>query len=73
MTRDTQPRTLSGIPRADGPAPETPQEDVRNALAIIQANFEMSGDDGLHLSHDDVTAVMLRLQLAVSKLERNSP
>jgi hypothetical protein len=70
MARDTQPRTLSGIPRVEGVAPETPQQDIRNALTIIQANFEMSGNDGLHLTHDDVTAVMLRLQLAITKLER---
>jgi len=74
----TTARTLSGIPRAEGPAPETPQEDVRNALAILRLAGQWTGKlaeqpllgSHLKIARADFDAIVARLTLAVSKLER---
>lgn len=74
--RDTQPRTLSGVPRVEGVAPETPQEDIRNALAILINNGVPHEDNVqsaslLDYSAADIAAVIRRLNNAVYKLEKN--
>lgn len=74
--RDTQPRTLSGVPRVEGVAPETPAQDVRNALAILHAaaigwigpRFDF---DRVAYDRADFNAIIARLNTAVTKLERN--
>lgn len=78
IKRDTEPRTLSGIPRVAGVAPETPAEDVRNALAILRLVGQWRGELpenralGEHyvIARADYEAITARLETAVTKLER---
>lgn len=69
-SRDTQPRTLSGIPRLVGP--ESPAEDVRNALSIL-INLDQTIGGNLIFPKSDRDAVEARLWLAVNKLEGRTP
>lgn len=49
---------------------ETPQEHVRNALAILRACGHDTGDGGASLyDTEDIEAVVNRLQLAIAALE----
>lgn len=70
-----QETTLSGIPRVEGPAPETPQQDVRNALTLLIASGDMQGNSpkGVHLSADDFQMITARLWVAVRQLEARQP
>ncbi len=67
--RTTQAFTLSGVPRVQGVAPETPQEDIRNALAIFGVSASWSGAHVV-IDRSDYDAAIARLNLAVTKLER---
>jgi hypothetical protein len=72
--------TLSGIPRADGPVPETPQEDIRNALTILYSCEQWTrgfhGDVlemSIRLDRAEYDSIVGRLRLAVEKLEGRTP
>jgi hypothetical protein len=63
--RDTLPRVLVG--------PETPAEDIRNALSVIMnagvPHEDTAGRQFQTFDAGDIVAVIARLQLAVRKLE----
>lgn len=63
--RDTLPRVLVG--------PETPAEDIRNALSILMnagtPHEDMAGKSYQTFDASDIVAVIARLQLAARKLE----
>lgn len=63
--------TLSGIPRVEGVAPETPSQHVRNALTILIAAGDMQGNpaDGVKIDADDFSMITARLWRAIRQLE----
>lgn len=70
------PVTLSGIPRVEGVAPETPAQDVRNAMTLLsvaeQWTRDFSGkvvEQRVQLDREDFDAIWERLNRAVAKLE----